>query len=367
MDLTLSAWLKRPSASRRPLSRRSVASSFVRPTLDHLEDRVVMASPGSVALPIEVAAVNLVGTPAAPALDVVFSVAGQTLDAVPLVAAVTKAAAGVPILNLSLGPVDLNVLGLGVALDNCADPAGPVTVDVTAFPGQGILGDLLGGLGGGLNLAGILGKLDTLHADVDKFLDKIDDLLDGVLGSLKVTSVLDNPVDSVFAAAAPDDHEVCNILNLELQSTTLNLLGLQVKTSDICLDVTATEGEGILGDLLCGLAGGDGINLGGVNLGRILDQVDHLFDQIEHILDRVDDITHLDDKTIARLEKAVDKFENAIERLTDRVDDLKGVKQAVKQLDKVIDRLEKLGDKLGDVVGKLNDVLGQLESRASKR
>jgi len=49
------------------------------------------------------------------------------------------------ILNLSVGPLDLNLLGLEVALDNCND--GPVTVDITAESGPGkLLGNLLGGL-----------------------------------------------------------------------------------------------------------------------------------------------------------------------------------------------------------------------------
>ena len=53
------------------------------------------------------------------------------------------------ILNLSLGPVDLTLLGLQVRLNNCDDPAGPVTVDVFAVPGPGnLLGNLLCGLSG---------------------------------------------------------------------------------------------------------------------------------------------------------------------------------------------------------------------------
>ena len=49
------------------------------------------------------------------------------------------------ILNLSLGPVDLNILGLDVELDDC--DGGPVTVDITAVGGPGkLLGNLLGGL-----------------------------------------------------------------------------------------------------------------------------------------------------------------------------------------------------------------------------
>jgi len=46
------------------------------------------------------------------------------------------------ILHLSLGPVDLTLLGLNVSLDNCAD--GPVTVDISAQAGPGkLLGNLL--------------------------------------------------------------------------------------------------------------------------------------------------------------------------------------------------------------------------------
>jgi len=53
------------------------------------------------------------------------------------------------ILHLSLGPVDLNLLGLDVHLDNCAN--GPVTVDITATQGGGLLGDLLCDLSNLLN------------------------------------------------------------------------------------------------------------------------------------------------------------------------------------------------------------------------
>jgi len=50
--------------------------------------------------------------------------------------------AGTNILHLSLGPVNLNLLGLNVHLDNCSN--GPVTVDVIAHSGPGqLLGNLL--------------------------------------------------------------------------------------------------------------------------------------------------------------------------------------------------------------------------------
>jgi hypothetical protein len=49
----------------------------------------------------------------------------------------------------------------------------------------------------------------------------------------------------------------CDILNLEIpEGITLNLLGLLVETSPICLDVYAERGSGnLLGNLLCGLTG----------------------------------------------------------------------------------------------------------------
>jgi len=50
------------------------------------------------------------------------------------------------VLSLALGPLDLNLLGLVVELDDCA--GGPVTVDITAIPGGGLLGDLLCSLAG---------------------------------------------------------------------------------------------------------------------------------------------------------------------------------------------------------------------------
>jgi hypothetical protein len=45
------------------------------------------------------------------------------------------------VLHLELGPIDLNLLGLMVHLDNCH--GGPITVDITAIAGGGLLGDLL--------------------------------------------------------------------------------------------------------------------------------------------------------------------------------------------------------------------------------
>jgi hypothetical protein len=66
------------------------------------------------------------------------------------------------------------------------------------------------------------------------------------------------PVD-VTATPNPQD-PTCAILNLRLGPINLNLLGLVVQTSSICLDITGFENGGLLGELLCGLS--NGLNTG---------------------------------------------------------------------------------------------------------
>jgi hypothetical protein len=94
--------------------------------------------------------------------------------------------------------------------------------------------------------------------------------------------VLDDP--------ATEEVEECSVLHLELAPINLALLGLHVDTSAICLDVTATEGGGLLGDLLCGLSGdldlGDTLDLGGI-LGDIGDNLDDLLGQLDGLLSGV--------------------------------------------------------------------------------
>jgi hypothetical protein len=52
------------------------------------------------------------------------------------------------VLNLVLGPLDLNLLGLVVQLYGPSRNE-PVTLTISSFPGQGVLGDLFCGLSGG--------------------------------------------------------------------------------------------------------------------------------------------------------------------------------------------------------------------------
>jgi hypothetical protein len=101
----------------------------------------------------------------------------QTLNQavfIPLMSSDALQAASCSVLSLALGPVDLNLLGLRVQLNDCADPVGPVTVDITATPGGGLLGDLL------CSLSGLLNGNPTLR--ILALLQSIATLLGGLVG-----------------------------------------------------------------------------------------------------------------------------------------------------------------------------------------
>jgi hypothetical protein len=59
----------------------------------------------------------------------------------------------------------------------------------------------------------------------------------------------------------------CPILDLRIGAITLDLLGLVVETSPICLTLTAYDNGGLLGDLLCSVAN---LLSGGLSLDQIL-------------------------------------------------------------------------------------------------
>jgi len=83
-------------------------------------------------------------------------------------------AASCTVLDLSLGPVQLNLLGLEVILDNCNN--GPVTVTITAIPGGGLLGDLL------CSLSDLLSGPRPSPTAVQALLWQITRVLGGLLG-----------------------------------------------------------------------------------------------------------------------------------------------------------------------------------------
>jgi hypothetical protein len=79
-------------------------------------------------------------------------------------------------------------------------------------------------------------------------------------GTLTGTAILDGEPVEVSQTVDPTDIGLralngCNILDLDLGAIHLDLLGLNVNLAPVALDVTAQPGGGLLGDLLCAVAG----------------------------------------------------------------------------------------------------------------
>jgi len=163
-----------------------------------------------------------------------------------------------PILNLRLGPINLNLLGLVVQTS-------PICLVITGFENGGLLGQLLCGLSTALNngipLADYLGSLPP--DQLNTLLTGITDLLNGSLSNLYNATL--TSIDSI--CAGPGAHHACAILHLELGPLNLTLLGLNVVLDNcdngpVTVDITAIRGGGLLGNLLCNLLGHNLINLG---------------------------------------------------------------------------------------------------------
>ena len=159
----------------------------------------------------------------------------------PLTIGAQQTGAACPILDLSLGPIDLNLLGLRVLTS-------PICLEVTAFEGGGLLGDLLCSvanlLAGGATLPDVLAQLQS-QGNLSRFLNGLTSLLDQVFDRITANTSL--------AGAT------CSVLSLELGPLNLDLLGLVVALDDcangpVTVDITAIAGGGLLGDLLCSLA-----------------------------------------------------------------------------------------------------------------
>jgi hypothetical protein len=92
------------------------------------------------------------------------------------------AQAACPVLHLVIGPVDLNLLGLRVRLGGGTDFSQPIVLDLTAYQGQGLLGDLLCGVSNLLNQNGLLGQLTTQVQQLTATLNSLLALLGGAAG-----------------------------------------------------------------------------------------------------------------------------------------------------------------------------------------
>jgi len=93
---------------------------------------------------------------------------------------------GCQILNLVIGPVDLNLLGLRVRLGGGTAMNQPIVLDLTAYQGQGLLGDLLCGVSNLLNQNGLLSQLTGNLQQLAATLNSLASLLGGAAGQTAV-------------------------------------------------------------------------------------------------------------------------------------------------------------------------------------
>ena len=95
------------------------------------------------------------------------------------------------------------------------------------------------------------------------------DLTNTVTGVVReISQVIRIPVTDIVQP----DPLVCEVLELTLGPLDLTLLGLRVQLDEVHLLITAIPGGGLLGDLLCSLAGGLGDSPAGA-IARLLNQI----------------------------------------------------------------------------------------------
>lgn len=182
---------------------------------------------GSCVEPLEGRVVLSVGV--APLVAAMESHAGQAT----LVAA-NPAAGDTTLVNLTVQPIDLNLLGLEVK-------SGPIAVTLTAQRGQGqLLGNVLGSATGDRQLA-------RLSDAADQMLGQVISLVNG--GALGVAGVdTGGDLGNAAVGAVP-------AITLTVAPTHVNALGVQLDVSPFQLTVTAHSGQGlVLGNALAAVA-----------------------------------------------------------------------------------------------------------------
>jgi len=70
---------------------------------------------------------------------------------------------------------------------------------------------------------------------------------------------------------------ICQVLNLKIGPIDLNLLGLRLQTNEIRIVLTADSEGGLLGSLLCGLAGGVDV----LSLSQIIRLLNDILDELK--------------------------------------------------------------------------------------
>jgi len=255
---------------RRAPTRTTTGPRYFRPSLEGLEARDVPSATSLAApamgpalvstaptvqqaaslLPITVNSVNITGV-ANNALQLVANATtagGQSLQ-IPLTLTNTTPNAATPILDLHVGAIHLDVLGLKVDTSD-------ICLKVTAQSGSGnLLGNLLGNvahlLDQGLNVNQILGNL---NGQLNTLSTQLSGLLNGAFGAIG------SPTNAATGGASVSSAGATQILNLSLGPVDLNLLGLDVHLDNcnngpVTVDITAQPGPGkLLGNLLGGLS-----------------------------------------------------------------------------------------------------------------
>lgn len=159
------------------------------------------------------------------------------------------------ILSLNLAPLRLELLGLIVELD-------AVVLTIKANSAGGLLGGLLCGLAGGTGPTALSKTATGLTKAAKK-----SGLAAGTGFQVPVSSVTMPPPAAPAPMSSPRQLQrsqdlppvpagVCTVLDLVLGPLDLNLLGLMVHLNRTELRITADPTKGLLGSLLCSLAGG---------------------------------------------------------------------------------------------------------------
>lgn len=157
------------------------------------------------------------------------------------------------VLNLVLGPLHLNLLGLVVDLNQ-------VTLNITAQQGPGLLlGNLVCAIANLLNGGGppnvLAGLLNSLISLIEKVLGSLTPSFTAPNNKLLFTESISTTVmASTPATVTAPVSGTCSILTLDLGPLHLNLLGLVIDLSPVHLTINAQAGPGnLLGNLLCAI------------------------------------------------------------------------------------------------------------------
>lgn len=186
------------------------------------------------------------------------------------------------VLTLRLAPLDLELLGVQVTTSN-------ISLDVYGLRGE-VLGNLFCALAHAkVSLGHAVRAASAMNARLER-------------NPLRVFST-----QSVLARPAQTQPQSCQVLNLVLGPLNLNLLGLVVdlygktKADPVVVTINAIPSQGLLGQLLCGIAGGSGVSsiaslqnlLNGLGLNLTTTQITNLLNQLG-ITDLSGGLTQLD-------------------------------------------------------------------------